>query len=111
MRDQRGEKNHFYGKHHTEEAKRKISEARLGTVMSEDTKLKIAKAKLGKTLSEEHKQKIREAKLGKTLTEETKLKMRNAKLGKKYPGRGYKAWITRRKRYGPTGKRPKNPPA
>lgn len=64
----KGEKNHFFGKHHTEESKKKMS-----------------KAKKGKHLSEEHKKKLSENmkgeknhNYGKQLSEETKKKMSEA---------------------------------
>ena len=60
-----GENNHMYGKHLTEETKRKIGEAQKGKTLSEETKRKISEAKKGKTLSEETKRKISEAKKGK----------------------------------------------
>jgi hypothetical protein len=36
-----GEKNHFYGKHHSEETKEKLRQFRLGSNIQEETKLKI----------------------------------------------------------------------
>ena len=64
----KGEKNHFFGKHLSEEHKRKLS-----------------KAKKGKHLSEEHKRKLSEAQkgeknhnYGKQLSDETRKKMSEA---------------------------------
>ena len=48
-----GKDNHFYGKHHTDKTKKKISEANKGN-----------KTWLGKHLSEEHKKKLSESKIG-----------------------------------------------
>jgi hypothetical protein len=56
------------GWHHTEEAKKKLREKHIGTVISEETKQKMSKARKenptryweGKKFSEEHKKKIRE---------------------------------------------------
>jgi hypothetical protein len=36
-----GEKNHFYGKNHSEETKEKLRQSRLGSTLTEETKLKI----------------------------------------------------------------------
>ena len=71
----KGEKNHFFGKHHTEESKKKISKAKKGKPahnkgkpMSEEQKKKLSKAKKGKPahnkgkpMSEEQKKKLSEA--------------------------------------------------
>ena len=43
-----GELNHFYGKTHTEETKRKISQKRMGMKPSEETREKFSKARKGK---------------------------------------------------------------
>jgi len=87
------------GRKHSEETKRKVSQALLGKTHSEETKRKMRKPKhseeyrrklsqvmkgennpmYGKTLSEEAKQKISEVKKGKTHSEETKQKMRKPK--------------------------------
>ena len=62
---QSGEKNPMYGKHHTEEIKRKLSEARK----------EIPSPNKGKHLSEETKRKISEARKGKKCSEETVKKL------------------------------------
>ena len=70
-----GEKNGFYGKTHTEEAKRKNAEAHIGK-----------QAMLGKTHSAETKEKIRQSligKAGKPHTEEAKKKISLTHTGKK----------------------------
>ena len=43
----KGEKNPFYGKHHSDETKERISAARKGKQFSEETKKKIAEASKG----------------------------------------------------------------
>ena len=77
----KGEKNSFYGRHHSEEAKKKMSKARKG---------KPTWSK-GKKLSEETKKKISEAQkgennhnYGKHFSEETKKKLSEAMKGNKY---------------------------
>lgn len=75
----KGELNHMYGKHHSEETKKKMSDAHkgekshmYGTHLSEETKEKLSHSlkgrkawnkgkKTGIKMSEEHKQKLREA--------------------------------------------------
>lgn len=57
----KGEKNPFYGKKHSEEARKKISEGNKGKKYSEDSRKKISiamKGKPGKPRSEEAKKKI-----------------------------------------------------
>ena len=88
-----GEKNHMYGKHHSEETKKKQSEAQRGPHSwnvgftgkhhSEETKRKMSEACKGKHLSDEHKKKIRMAMKGKHHSEETKRKMSESQKGKK----------------------------
>lgn len=66
-----GELNSFYGKHHTEETRKKISDARknyagenhplYGKHHTEETKRKISKSLSGREVSEETKIKLREA--------------------------------------------------
>lgn len=82
------EKHPFFGKHHTEETKKKMSEARLGVSLgphSVETKKKISNANKGKIRSSEHKEKIRNAKLGKIcgpMPEEVKQKISQSNTGK-----------------------------
>ena len=94
-----GENHPFFGKHHSEETKKKMSEAhkgltspRKGVTLSEETKKKMSEAKkceknpfYGKTHSEETRKKISEAKKGRTsnrkgvtLSEETRKKISEA---------------------------------
>lgn len=60
-----GEDNPMYGKKHSEETKRKISESHKGILHSEETKKKFSEMRKGNTLSEEHKRKLSEANKGK----------------------------------------------
>lgn len=56
-----GERNGMFGKHHTEETKKKISESLKGRVITEEHKEKIRKAELGKVVSQESREKISKA--------------------------------------------------
>jgi len=77
-----------FGFLHSEETKKRMSEARLGIKFTDDTKIKLSEANkgknnplFGKTHSEETKNKISVANLGKTRSEETKAKLKEAKKG------------------------------
>ena len=82
-----GENNPFYGKHHSEEAKQKMSENNgrffLGKQRSEETRQKISESEKGKKVSEETRQKLSyNAKTnpnygmkGKHLSKEAKMKL------------------------------------
>lgn len=105
-----GEKNHFYGKKHTDEARRKIKEARARQVFSKETLekrgKKISIAKKGKKHSDETKMKLSEAGKGKKHSDETKNKMSKAHLGhstsdetrKKISEANKKMWTTEYKK-------------
>lgn len=74
----KGEKNHFFGKKHTEETKKKISDKSIGRKMSNETREKISNSlkKLpGKKLTEETKKKISEKAIGRKVSDETKQKL------------------------------------
>lgn len=65
----RGENNPFYGKHHSDKTRRKLSEARKGKKfghLSEATKRKISEGNKGKHFSEERKRNISESLKGHT---------------------------------------------
>ena len=79
----KGENNHNFGKHHSEETRKKLSEALKGkssplkgVKLSEEARRNMSEAHKGKTLTEEHRRKIAEAK--KNMSEETRLKMSEA---------------------------------
>lgn len=75
-----GENNPMFGRYHTEEAKKKMSDYaknHIGWKHSEETKQKIGEKHKGKFVSQETRQKISEAHKGKKYTEEQKLKLRN----------------------------------
>lgn len=67
---------------HSEESKKKISDARKGkkfAPLSNEHKAKISKALKGRTFSEGHKRKLSEAQKGKTYSTEAKQKMSDAR--------------------------------
>lgn len=84
-----GKDNHFYGKHHTEEAKQKNREAHLGTKMSEETKRKMSESHRrnnvwqGRKHSETSILKMKIAKLGKKDSDEAKLNKSKSHIGRK----------------------------
>jgi hypothetical protein len=98
---QTGEKNHFYGKTHTEETKKlignksrqkvysveyrkKLSEAGKGKIPSAETKMKMRSAQLGKKKTEAHKQKIGAAHRGKIISQEQREKISEKMSGRKF---------------------------
>ena len=70
-----GENHPFYGKHLSEETRRKISESNKGHPVSEETRRKIAEGNRGKHLSEETKKKIGDANRGRRASLETRRRM------------------------------------
>lgn len=78
------------GRKHSEETKKKISEALKGKEswwkgkhLTEETRMKISESNKGKEMSEESRRKIREAHLGMKHTEESKRKMSEKQKNKK----------------------------
>ena len=57
----KGERNPNYGKHLSEETRRKISEANKGKPLSEEARRRLLEANKGRPLSEEHRRKISNA--------------------------------------------------
>jgi len=80
-----GQNNPMFGRYHSEEAKKKMSEAAKGRIISEETRRKISEAKKGKCFSEVHKQKISISLIGKNLgkrrSEEVKKKLSESHKG------------------------------
>ena len=72
----KGRKSPFYGKHHTEETKNKMSETRKGKHHTEETRKKLSETRKGK----------KHHFYGKHHTEEAKNKMSEAHRGEKHPG-------------------------
>ena len=84
-----GERNHFYGKKHSPETRRKLSEAAKGRVISEETRRKLSEARTGeknhlygKRHSTETRRKISEAGKGRVISEETRRKLSEAGKGR-----------------------------
>lgn len=78
----RGKNNPMYGKKHSEETRKKISEAHKGRKLSEEQKAKLSEIEkgegnpmYGKRHSEETKAKMREKRKGTTHSKETKIKL------------------------------------
>ena len=83
-----GEKNPFFGKNHSEETLKRISEALKGKHHSEDTRLKMSESHKGKHLTAEHRQKISEANKGNHHSAETCKKLSEAFCGMLYWNNG-----------------------
>ena len=86
-----GENNPMFGKHLSEEHRKKLSDALTGRVFTEEQKKKLSESKtgennpmFGKHLSEETRNRISEAKTGIIFTEEHRKKMSQANKGKIY---------------------------
>lgn len=85
----KGEKNHIFGKSHSEETKKKIGDVNRGRIPSIETRKKLSDVKKGKHHSEETKKKIGDANtgvnnpnFGKPLSEETRKKISLSNTGK-----------------------------
>lgn len=86
-----GDKNPFFGKHHSKENRSKMSDAKrgeknpnFGKHFSEEHKRKIGEANRGKHLSEEARRKLSDVHKGKQLSEETRRKMSAVRKGKHF---------------------------
>lgn len=84
-----GKEHHFYGKHFSEEHRKKLSEAHkganhycFGKHLPEATRMKIGNAHRGRPLSENQKEQLRKANLGRKASQETREKMSLAQKGR-----------------------------
>ena len=77
-----GENHPNYGKHLSDETKRKISESHKGKTLSDEHKKNLSESHKGKTLSDETKKKLSESKKGIPKSEEHKQKLSEAMKGK-----------------------------
>lgn len=80
-----GEKNHFYGKTHSPEVKKRMSEAKKGKPgpkLSPEARAKIAAANTGRKMSDEARAKMRTAWIGREITDEWRANMSKARKGK-----------------------------
>lgn len=78
-------------KHHSEETKKKMSEAQIGKKKPEGFGRRLSKIRIGRgnpmfgrSISEEHKSLIRRVNTGKNVTKETREKLRKASAGRKH---------------------------
>jgi group I intron endonuclease len=70
------------GYRHTESAKKKISNASKGHLVSIEVRQKMSAAQKGRPLTDEHKHKLNEARRGRTLSEEHKRHIGDASRGR-----------------------------
>ena len=71
------------GYSHSEETRRKLSEARKRRVTSDETRRKLSEARKGAIVSQATRDKLRKTSSGRVFSEESKQKMRESHLGKK----------------------------
>ena len=79
-----GENHPMYGKHHSDESKKKMSEVRKGKPKTKEWRKRIGEANKGKKMSEEARRKVSEANKGKHLSEEHKKKLSEVNKGNTY---------------------------
>lgn len=81
--DKNGNKNPFYGKQHSKETIRILSEKAKLRIHTEETKIKIAQKMKGRIVTEEHRSKIGVALKGKSKSEKAKQNMKAAWVKRK----------------------------
>jgi group I intron endonuclease len=84
------EQQPMYGKHHSEESRKKISESNIGKLNphTEEWKEKVSSVLIGHAVSDETKEKIRNSQINKCKSENTKKRMSDAHkklVGEKHP--------------------------
>lgn len=84
-REQKGENNPFYGKTHSEETRRVISEKNKGRERSEEHRQKHAKALRGRKFTKEHRLNISKSLKGRKRSEKDCRKISESKRGKNHP--------------------------
>lgn len=84
-----GENNSFYGKRHSVESRRRMSESHKGKTLSDEHRRNLSKARIGLRHTDETKKKMSIAQSGKNHpfygkkhTKKTKRKMSNSRIGK-----------------------------
>ena len=82
---QSGENHHFFGKQHSVETKKKISEAKIGKQLLEETKRKMSESRRGENNPMFGRIGENNPKFGTQLSDETKKKMSEAQTGAKCP--------------------------
>lgn len=80
----KGEKNGFYGKHHSEKTKENLRQINLGKTLSKETKKKISETLKDHFVSDLTKEKIRTATKKQWLNNDYKNLMKTINLGNKY---------------------------
>jgi len=86
----KGTNNPNYGKKFSEEHRKNLSEAHTGRKVSEETRKKMSEALKGKKFSEEHRKKLSEVQKGKKLSEEHRKKLSEVQKGTNNPMYGRK---------------------
>lgn len=77
-----GKKHPLYGKHPSEETRKKLSVSHMGIKLSKETREKMSKAQKNKIVSEETKRKISSTHMGMKSSKETKEKLSKALKGR-----------------------------
>jgi len=91
--EKRGKGTPFWGRKHTLDTRRRMSESKKGRYLAEETKQKISEALKGRKLSEETRKKMSKLRKGRKLTPEWKEKIiKNIKDTMFKPGKEHPNW-------------------